>query len=99
MNLSSSTQTDVEGLLLDPKGLICRSALRHEIFEIDSAEFWNPELTEPARRCSVRAVHPDEIMRVDVIELKAGALIEHVRVDPVGAQQGDTLLSLGSLLL
>jgi hypothetical protein len=39
MNLSSSTQTGVEGLLLEPKGLICRSAVRREIFEINSVEF------------------------------------------------------------
>jgi hypothetical protein len=45
MNLSSSTQTGVEGLLDEPKGLICRSATRHETFEIDSAVFWNQEAT------------------------------------------------------
>jgi hypothetical protein len=43
MNLSSSTQTGVEGLLDEAKGRICRSAVRHEIFEIDSAVFWNQE--------------------------------------------------------
>jgi hypothetical protein len=34
-----------------------------------------------------RRQHPHQIMRVGVIELIARALVQHIRVDPVGAEQ------------
>src|SRR5580704_9616810 len=40
--LSIPTQTPVKGLLDAPKALLCRSATRHEILEIDLLSFWNP---------------------------------------------------------
>ncbi len=38
-------------------------------------------------------------MRIDVVELIARALVEHVGIDPVGPQQRDPLFALGALLL
>ena len=44
-------------------------------------------------------IDPNQIVRIGVVELIACALVEHVRVDPVGSQQRDTLLALGALPL
>src|SRR5262249_22324567 len=46
-----------------------------------------------------RLVHPHEVMRIHIVELEARALVEHVGVDPVGAEQRDALLALRALLL
>jgi hypothetical protein len=35
----------------------------------------------------LRIQHPHQIMRVGIIELIARALVQHIRVDPVGAEQ------------
>ena len=38
-------------------------------------------------------------MRIDVVQLIARALVEHVRIDPVGPQQRDPLFARGPFLL
>ncbi len=45
----------------------------------------------------VRLDDPNQIVRIGIVELKARALVQHVRVDPVGAQQRDPLLAVGAL--
>ena len=44
-------------------------------------------------------IEPDQIVGIDVVELIARALVEHIRIDPVGPQQRDPLLALGALAL
>src|ERR1700755_3060612 len=52
------------------------------------------------RRCSLlRMGHPHQIMRIDIVELEPRLLVQHVGVDPVGAQQRNALFALGALLL
>src|SRR4029079_9692165 len=48
---------------------------------------------------SVRRDRPDELARIDVVELEARPLVQHVRVDLRGAQQRDALLAPGTLAL
>jgi len=43
--------------------------------------------------------HSHEVMRIGIVELEACALVKHVRVDPVRAQQRDAFFALGPLLL
>ena len=38
-------------------------------------------------------------MGIDVVELITRTLIEHIGIDPVGAQQRDAVLILGTLVL
>ena len=46
---------------------------------------------------SVRIDDPHQIARIGIVELKPRALIQHIRVDPVGPQQRDPLFAFGAL--
>src|SRR3954469_9070087 len=50
-------------------------------------------------RSSVRIDRSNQVARIGIIELVARALVEHVRVDPIGSQQRETLLALPALPL
>ena len=79
MALSSPTQTALKGLRELANISLCRSATRRDIFEIYFVQICNCR--------SVRMDGPNQIVRIDVIELIARTLVEHVGVDPVGSQQ------------
>ena len=44
---------------------------------------------------SVRIDVPNQVVRIGIVELIARAFVEHIRIDPVGSQQRDPLLTLG----
>src|SRR5689334_5891173 len=41
--------------------------------------------------------HHGQVVGMDVVEQRAGALVEHVGIDPARLEQGDTALPLGAL--
>jgi hypothetical protein len=52
--------------------------------EAEAASMWLPKPGANAKsRPLVRSGHPNEVMRVGIIELEAPALVQHVRVEPV----------------
>ena len=57
-------------------------ALRRE-----GARFRTIAVFDDAIENSVRLVDPDQVARIGVVELEARALVQHVGIDPVGAQQ------------
>ena len=47
----------------------------------------------------IRIDHANQVMRVGIVELIARPLVEHVRIEPVGSQQGNALLALAAFAL
>src|SRR6266403_1240202 len=94
-----------------PKALPCRTAMRNETLEIDLEDFWNRNTICRGKRLAaykgraqqtgwlVRGGHPDQVVRIGIVELIARALVKHVRIEAIGAKQRDTMLAVGPLPL
>jgi hypothetical protein len=48
---------------------------------------WNSNGSLREMRLPVRMVHPNQIVRVGIVELETRALVEYIRIDTFGTEQ------------
>ncbi len=63
-------------------------------FGTGAAEFKGLVRVGGSRATALRIVHQGQIVGVDIIEQRAGALVEHIGVDVVGLEQRNAPLPL-----